>query len=444
MSLKVGMISLGCPKNQVDAEIMLNTLVSDGYKLCADENECDVIIVNTCGFIGDAKQEAINTIIELGELKQTGKLKRMVVTGCLAQRYSEQILLELPEVDAVVGLGENANISKVIECVAKDTAPFCLKGEKENLSLDGDRVLTTPNYTAYLRIADGCDNFCTYCAIPYIRGKNRSRRLENIIAEARSLAEGGAKEIILVAQDTTRYGDDLYGKYMLPELLDELQKIEGIEWIRMLYTYPDKITDELIDAIKRNDKVLHYLDIPMQHRSTSVLKAMNRHYSGEELDKLLDKLRSAIPDITIRTTFIVGFPGETDEDFTELCEFVQRAKFNRMGAFCYSAEEDTPAAEFDGQIDEDVKQRRHEVLMAEQSVVNDTQAENQIGKVHTCLVEGYDRMNKCYFGRTKMDAPDIDGKIFFMSEDKYNPGDMVELKVYDRIDYDLLGQVDNP
>lgn len=441
MSLKVGMISLGCPKNQVDAEIMLNTLVSDGYKLCADENECDVIIVNTCGFIGDAKQEAINTIIELGELKQTGKLKKIVVTGCLAQRYSEQILLELPEVDAVVGLGENANISKVIECVAKDTAPFCLKGEKENLSLDGDRVLTTPNYTAYLRIADGCDNFCTYCAIPYIRGKNRSRRLENIIAEARSLAEGGAKEIILVAQDTTRYGDDLYGKYMLPELLDELQKIEGIEWIRMLYTYPDKITDELIDAMKRNDKVLHYLDIPMQHRSTSVLKAMNRHYSGEELDKLLDKLRSAIPDITIRTTFIVGFPGETDEDFAELCEFVQKAKFNRMGAFCYSAEEDTPAAEFDGQIDEDVKQRRHEVLMAEQSVVNDKQAENQIGKVHTCLVEGYDRMNKCYFGRTKMDAPDIDGKIFFMSEDKYNPGDMVELKVYDRIDYDLLGEI---
>lgn len=441
MSLKVGMISLGCPKNQVDAEIMLNTLVADGYTLCADENECDVIIVNTCGFIGDAKQEAINTIIELGELKQTGKLKKIVVTGCLAQRYSEQILSELPEVDAVVGLGENVNIAKVVECVAKDTAPFCLRGEKENLSLDGDRVLTTPNYTAYLRIADGCDNFCTYCAIPYIRGKNRSRKLENIIAEARSLAEGGAKEIILVAQDTTRYGDDLYGKYMLPTLLDELQKIDGIEWIRMLYTYPDKITDELIDAMKRNDKVLHYLDIPMQHRSTTVLKAMNRHYAGEELDRLIEKLRSSMPDITIRTTFIVGFPGETDEDFTELCEFVQRAKFNRMGAFCYSAEEDTPAAEFDGQIEESVKQRRHEVIMAEQSVVNDKQAENQIGKVHTCLVEGYDRMNKCYFGRTKMDAPDIDGKIFFMSEDKHNAGDMVELKVYDRIDYDLLGEI---
>ena len=441
MSLKVGMISLGCPKNQVDAEIMLNTLVADGYTLCADENECDVIIVNTCGFIGDAKQEAINTIIELGELKQTGKLKKIVVTGCLAQRYSEQILSELPEVDAVVGLGENVNIAKVVECVAKDTAPFCLRGEKENLSLDGDRVLTTPNYTAYLRIADGCDNFCTYCAIPYIRGKNRSRKLENIIAEARSLAEGGAKEIILVAQDTTRYGDDLYGKYMLPTLLDELQKIEGIEWIRMLYTYPDKITDELIDAMKRNDKVLHYLDIPMQHRSTTVLKAMNRHYAGEELDTLIEKLRSSMPDITIRTTFIVGFPGESEQDFTELCEFVQRAKFNRMGAFCYSAEEDTPAAEFDGQIEESVKQRRHEVIMAEQSVVNDKQAENQIGKVHTCLVEGYDRMNKCYFGRTKMDAPDIDGKIFFMSENKHNAGDMVELKVYDRIDYDLLGEI---
>ena len=439
MAIKIGMVSLGCPKNQVDAEIMLSFLAKGGFEICADENECEVIIVNTCGFIGDAKQEAIDNIIELGEGKSKGKLKKIIVTGCLAERYKEEILNEMPEVDAVVGIGENKNICEIIKKVLADKS-FGQFSDKNNLLMDADRLLTSPDYTAYLRIADGCDNCCTYCAIPMIRGGFRSRKIENVLEEARSLAENGAKEIILIAQDTTRYGEDVYGEYKLPLLLDELQKIDGIEWIRILYAYPDKITDELIDAMKRNSKVLHYIDIPMQHASDKILKSMNRKGDSALLKSVVEKLRKAMPDITIRTTFIVGFPGETDEDFTTLAEFVQDMKFNRMGAFKYSPEEDTPAASFENQVDEDVKERRLEVIMAEQSVVNDEIAESQIGKTHTVLVEGYDRMNKCYFGRSKMDAPDIDGKVFFMSEKAHKEGDFVTLNIYDRIDYDLLGE----
>lgn len=439
MAVKVGMVSLGCPKNQVDAEIMLSFLQEGGYEITADENQAQAIIVNTCGFIADAKQEAIDNIIELGELKKKGTLKAIIVTGCLAERYRDEILSEMPEVDAVVGIGENKNICEIVS-KALGGCPYSPFSEKENLLMNGDRMLTSPSYTAYLRIADGCDNRCTYCAIPMIRGKFRSREMENVIAEAENLAKGGAKEIILIAQDTTRYGEDLYGKYKLPELLDELQKIDGIEWIRILYTYPDKITDELISSIKRNDKVLHYLDIPMQHASDKILKRMNRSGDSKMLRDLMKKLREEIPDITIRTTFIVGFPGESDEDFETLAEFVQQSKFSRMGAFTYSAEEGTPAAEFPDQIDEEVKSRRLEVLMAEQSVVNDELAEAQIGKTLDVLVEGYDRMNKCYYGRSKMDAPDIDGKVFFMTEKEHKAGEILPLKIYDRIDYDLLGE----
>ena len=439
MAVKVGMVSLGCPKNQVDAEIMLSFLQEGGYEITADENQAQAIIVNTCGFIADAKQEAIDNIIELGELKKKGTLKAIIVTGCLAERYRDEILSEMPEVDAVVGIGENKNICEIVS-KALGGCPYSPFSEKENLLMNGDRMLTSPSYTAYLRIADGCDNRCTYCAIPMIRGKFRSREMENVIAEAENLAKGGAKEIILIAQDTTRYGEDLYGEYKLPELLDELQKIDGIEWIRILYTYPDKITDELISSIKRNDKVLHYLDIPMQHASDKILKRMNRSGDSKMLRDLMKKLREEIPDITIRTTFIVGFPGESDEDFETLAEFVQQSKFSRMGAFTYSAEEGTPAAEFPDQIDEEVKSRRLEVLMAEQSVVNDELAETQIGKTLDVLVEGYDRMNKCYYGRSKMDAPDIDGKVFFMTEKEHKAGEILPLKIYDRIDYDLLGE----
>lgn len=439
MSVKVGMVSLGCPKNQVDAEIMLSILQKNGYEITADETQADAIIVNTCGFIADAKQEAIDNIIELGELKKQNKLKAIIVTGCLAERYRDEILKELPEVDAVVGIGENKNICAIVNKVLINDNFSCYS-DKNNLLMNSDRLLTTPPYTAYLRIADGCDNKCTYCAIPMIRGGFRSREMENVILEAKSLAENGAKEIILIAQDTTRYGKDLYGEYKLPDLLDNLQKIDGIEWIRILYTYPDKITDELISAIKRNSKVLHYLDIPMQHASDKILKRMNRSGNGKDLKDLIIKLRKEIPDITIRTTFIVGFPGEDEKDFEALAEFVKEAKFNRMGAFAYSAEEGTPAAEFPDQIDEDIKERRLEVLMAEQSVVNDELSEAQIGNDLDVLVEGYDRMNKCYYGRSKMDAPDIDGKVFFMSQKKHKEGEILKLHIYDRIDYDLLGE----
>ena len=439
MAVKVGMVSLGCPKNQVDAEIMLSILQKNGYEITADETQADAIIVNTCGFIADAKQEAIDNIIELGELKKQNKLKAIIVTGCLAERYRDEISKEMPEVDAVVGIGENKNICTIVDKVLINDSFSCYS-DKNNLLMNSDRLLTTPPYTAYLRIADGCDNKCTYCAIPMIRGSFRSREMENVILEAKSLAENGAKEIVLIAQDTTRYGEDLYGEYKLPELLDELQKIDGIEWIRILYTYPDKITDELISAIKRNSKVLHYLDIPMQHASDKVLKRMNRSGNGEDLRNLINRLRKEIPDITIRTTFIVGFPGEGEKDFETLAEFVKEAKFNRMGAFAYSAEEGTPAAEFPDQIDEDIKERRLEVLMAEQSVVNDELSESQIGKDLDVLVEGYDRMNKCYYGRSKMDAPDIDGKVFFMSKNKHKEGEILKLHIYDRIDYDLLGE----
>lgn len=439
MAIKVGMVSLGCPKNQVDAEIMLSILQNGGYEITADENQAEVIIVNTCGFIGDAKQESIDNIIELGELKNKGTLKAIIVTGCMAERYRDEILKEMPEVDAVVGIGENKNICEIVSKVLKNDSFGCYS-DKNNLLMNADRMLTTPSYTAYLRIADGCDNKCTYCAIPMIRGAFRSREMENVIAEAQSLAQNGAKEIILIAQDTTRYGEDLYGEYKLPQLLDELQKIDGIEWIRMLYAYPDKITDELIASMKRNSKVLHYLDIPMQHASSKVLKRMNRKGDGEFLKSLVGKLRAEIPDITIRTTFIVGFPGEDEKDFEVLAEFVQNAKFNRMGAFAYSPEEGTPAADYDDQIDEDVKQRRLEVLMTEQSVVNDELAEGFIGKELDVLVEGYDRMNKCYYGRSKMDAPDIDGKVFFMSQSEHKAGEILKLSIYDRIDYDLLGE----
>lgn len=437
--VKVGMVSLGCPKNQVDAEIMLSILQENGFEITADENEADVVIVNTCGFIADAKQEAIDNIIELGEIKKSGKLKAIIVTGCLAERYRDEILGELPEVDAVIGIGENRTICTVIEKVLSG-CPYSAYSDKENLLMDGDRILTSPSYTAYLRIADGCDNKCTYCAIPMIRGAFRSRKAENILAEAENLAKSGVKEINLIAQDTTRYGEDIYGEYKLPYLLDELQKIDGIEWIRILYTYPDKITDELISAIKRNGKVVHYLDIPMQHASDKILKRMNRKGDSEMLKALMEKLRLEIPDITLRTTFIVGFPDESEEDFEKLAEFVKETKFNRMGAFAYSAEENTPAAEFENQVDDDVKQRRLEVLMAEQSLVNDDLAKSFIGKTFDCLVEGYDRMNKCYYGRTKMDAPDIDGKVFFMSKEEHLPGEILPLKIYDRIDYDLLGE----
>ena len=440
MSYKVGMVSLGCPKNQVDAEIMLSLLSEGGYELTADEKQADAIIVNTCGFIGDAKKEAIENILELAQLKQTDNLKALIVTGCLAERYRDEILSEMPEVDAVVGIGSNKNICSVVKA-AVEGCPYSEFGEKTALLMDHDRILTTPPYSAYLRVADGCDNCCTYCAIPMIRGGYRSRKMEDILAEANTLAQNGAKEIILIAQDTTRYGEDIYNKLMLPQLLDKLCEIDGIKWIRILYTYPDKITDELLHTIKNQPKVLNYLDIPLQHASGDVLSRMNRTGDFDSLTKLIAHIREIIPGITIRTTFIVGFPGETEEDFEQLATFVKNTGFNRMGCFTYSPEEGTVAADMEDQVDEDVKQRRQEILMTEQSVVNEEISADMIGKNVTVLIEGYDSLNKCYYGRSEADAPDIDGKVFIASTKPLSVGDMVEVCVFDVIDYDLLGDL---
>ena len=439
MPCKVGMISLGCPKNQVDAELMLSRLHDAGYTITNEESSADVVIINTCGFIDDAKKEAIENILEMAALKKEGTIKGIVVTGCLAERFREDIRKELPEVDAVLGIGCNGDIVAAVEqaFAGRDFEKF---GDKYDLALEGERVLTTPKYTAYVRTSDGCDNCCTYCTIPKIRGRFRSRKTEDIVAETRSLAARGVKEIVLIAQDTTMYGRDLYGEPKLAELLDELCKIDGIEWIRMLYTYPDLITDELLDTMARQEKVLNYLDIPLQHCDGDILKRMNRKGDRRSLTALMAHIREKLPDVTLRTTFITGFPGETEEQFTELCEFVHDVRFDRLGCFAYSAEDGTLAAAMPDQIDEQVKIRRSEVIMDAQLRITEEKNQEKMGQVLDVLVEGYDDYIKCLYGRTKADAPEIDAKIFFTpAEKRAKPGDIVRVEVTDTIEYDLLG-----
>lgn len=442
MAYKIGMVSLGCPKNQVDAEMMLANLIADGFELTNDETQADAIIVNTCGFIEDAKREAIDNILEVAQLKKSGKLKALIVTGCLAQRYKKEMQADLPEIDAIVTLGQNENIARIVRDAINSKEQLLFSSSVSDMALSGDRILTTPQYMAYLKIAEGCDNCCTYCAIPKIRGRYRSRQLDDIIAEAENLANSGVREITVVAQDTTRYGEDLYGKSMLPELLKRLNEIDKLKWIRVLYTYPERISDELLDTVANCDKVLKYFDIPIQHASDDILKRMNRKSDNKGLYGLIDKIRTKIPDVTLRTTMIVGFPGETDEDFTTLAQFVKSAKFDRLGCFMYSQEEGTLAAEMDDQIEPDIKERRYEVIMTEQSVISETLAQSKIGETFEVLVEGYDRLNKCYYGRTKADAPDIDGKTFFTSEKKLNDGEFVNVKITDTIEYDLVGELE--
>ena len=442
MAYKIGMVSLGCPKNQVDAEMMLASLIADGFELTNDETQADAIIVNTCGFIEDAKREAIDNILEVAELKKTGKLKALVVTGCLAQRYKKEMQADLPEIDAIVTLGQNENIARIVRDAINSKEQLLFSSDVSDMALSGDRILTTPQYMAYLKIAEGCDNCCTYCAIPKIRGRYRSRKLEDVVAEAENLANSGVRELTVVAQDTTRYGEDLYGKSMLPELLQKLNEIEKLKWIRVLYTYPERISDELLDTVANCEKVLKYFDIPIQHASDDVLKRMNRKSDNKGLYELIEKIRKKIPDVTLRTTMIVGFPGETDQDFTTLAEFVKSAKFDRLGCFMYSQEEGTIAAEMEDQIEPDIKERRYEVIMTEQSVISETLAQSKIGATFEVLVEGYDRLNKCYYGRTKSDAPDIDGKVFFTSEKKIEDGEFVNVKIFDTIEYDLVGELE--
>ena len=437
MAIKVGMVSLGCAKNQVDGEMLMASLKNAGFELSDDAALADVAIVNTCGFIESAKQESIDEILELATLKKEGRIKKLVVTGCLAERYREEIHKELPEVDGVFGIGANGDIAACIERVMEDFTE-CFP-EKEKMPLCGDRELSTPSYFAYLKIAEGCDNRCTYCAIPMIRGGYRSRTMESIEEEARALVENGAKELILIAQDTTRYGIDLYGAYSLAKLLKRLCKIEKLHWLRVLYCYPDAITDELLDTIAEEEKIVKYIDLPLQHASGKILKAMNRRGDRESLTALMKKIREKIPNVTLRTTLITGFPGETEEDFTELAEFVKDVQFERLGCFAYSQEENTPAAELPDQIDEDVKNHRAELIMDAQMNIMDRLGEKQVGRDIEVLTEGFDRYAECWFGRSAMDAPDIDGKVFFSAEKKPYLGQLVTVHVDEAIDCDLFG-----
>ncbi len=439
MSKKVAMVSLGCPKNQVDAEQMLYTLKEAGYELVSAEAEADVIIINTCGFIEDAKEEAIENILEASRYKSEGNLKLLVVTGCLAERYRDDITEEIPEVDMVVGIGSNKDIAKLITA-ALEGAPKNSYGEKFSLDLDGKRILGGAPYTAYVKIADGCDNCCTYCAIPMIRGRFRSRKIESIVEEVRELAAGGVTEIVVTAQDTTAYGIDIYGEYALPRLLSELCKIEGIHWIRTLYTYPDKITDELLSVLKTEEKLCKYLDIPIQHCNNRILKKMNRKGTKEQLEETLAKIREQIPDITLRTTLITGFPGETEEEFCELCEFIKKWRFDRLGCFPYSAEEDTPAAEFADQVDPQKRLDRSENIMNEQMTIAAEKNAEKIGITTEVLIEGYDNYIRCYYGRSPADAPEIDGKVFFIANSPKVIGDYARVLINDSIEYDLLGE----
>ena len=439
---KIGMISLGCPKNQVDAEMMLSSLCDDGFEIVGEVEGADIVIINTCGFIGDAKKEAIDTILEVCQLKEEGSVGAVVVTGCLAQRYKEEIMNEIPEVDAVVGIGANGDIAKVCREVLKNKKVNVFP-PKLSLPLEGGRVLTTPSHYAYLKIAEGCSNCCTYCAIPKIRGKFRSREMENIIAEAKSLAENGVKELIVVAQDTTKYGIDLYGELKLSELLRELCKIDGIEWIRTLYCYPESITDELIETMASEKKICKYIDIPLQHCDGNVLKRMNRRGDRESLTALINKLRDKMPKLVIRTTFIVGFPGETEENFESLCEFADEMKFDRYGCFAYSAEEDTPAAAMENQIDEEIKAERASVMNSQQQRIFEDKLEALTGKEMTVIVDGFDENEMLYFGRSYMDAPEIDTVVIISCEEELLPGQFVTGIVKGSLDGELIVEVAN-
>ncbi len=437
--MKIGFVSLGCPKNQLDTEVMLHEVATAGYDITPDETEADIVIINTCGFIESAKREAIDNILDIAWLKKHRSLKAIIVTGCLAERYREEIFEQFSEVDALLGVGSIHNIVQAIESVAK-RKKYSSFEDKNGVRLGGERILTTPEYAAYIKIAEGCDNKCAYCAIPSIRGSFRSRTIENIVEEAKELDSLGVKELTVVAQDITRYGQDIYGKYRLAELLRAIPDATDIPWIRLLYCYPDKITDELIAEIRDNPRILKYIDMPIQHISDKILKAMNRHGDSKLIKNVISKLRKQIPDIVIRTTFIVGFPGESEEDFTELCEFVKEAKFDRAGAFPYSREEDTPAYDMPDQIDEQVKLDRADILMREQMLISDARNQSMIGKTITVLCEDYDAVSEAYFGRSTADAPEIDGKVYFRSDEKISSGEFVEVKVRSVLDYDLVGR----
>ncbi len=432
------MASLGCSKNLIDSEQMLGLLEQSGYEIVENEEDADILIVNTCTFIESAKVESIECILELAQYKKTGHCKYLIVTGCLAQRYKEQILSELPEVDAVIGTNEYDKIADVIRSLDEEQEKrlFCAETP---LLCETSRLRSTPGYTAYLKIAEGCDNHCTYCVIPSIRGRYRSRRMEDIISEAKELAADGVKELVVIAQDTTRYGKDLYGEYRLAELLRELCHIDNIEWVRVHYCYPEIVTDKLIDVFAEESKLCNYFDIPIQHCSDGILKRMGRRTNKKQITELIAQIRHRLPDAVIRTSLIVGFPGETEEEFEELRQFVEETKFDRLGVFAYSREEDTPAYDMDNQIDEEEKERRRELLMMVQSEISQQLNEDKIGKIVRVLVEDKDEIIKSYYGRTYADSIEIDGKVFFKSDKPLKEGDFASVKIEQVLEYDLFG-----
>ena len=436
---KVAFISLGCSKNLVDTEVMLSNLSDAGFEVTLEPSEAEIVIINTCGFIESAKQESIDNILDAAELKRWGKCRHIIATGCLVERYRESVMEELPELDAIVGVGSLCDIAEACQAVMRGEKYSSLK-DKEKSELGGSRILTTLPHTAYLKIAEGCDNRCTYCAIPLIRGKMRSRTIEDVVAEAKALESDGVKELNLIAQDTSRYGLDLYGEYSLARLVREICKNTNIPWIRLLYCYPDKITDELIDELRDNPRLVKYMDIPIQHISDTVLQRMNRHGGKALIEEVTRKLREQVPGITLRTTAMVGFPGESEEEFCELCEFVKEAKFERFGAFTFSPEEDTEAYNMPDQLDEQLKQDRYDILMQTQLTNVEEINERKIGKTITVLCDGYDTVAEIYHGRSEADAPDVDGRIYFNApKGSVNAGDFVTVKITEAIDYDLIG-----
>jgi ribosomal protein S12 methylthiotransferase len=440
MPIKIGMVSLGCSKNLVDSERMLHKIKKRNYILTTDSGMADIVVVNTCGFIQSAKEEAIDTILELCTLKAEGQIKKIIITGCLTERYKEEAAELFPEVDAVIGIGSNEDIVDIIDRVLSNERVVEFK-EKSRLALTGERIISTLPFFAYLKIAEGCSNCCTYCAIPSIRGPFRSVSMEEVLKEATWLSENGVTELIVIAQDSTKYGFDIFGESKLPELLNKLCEIDSLKWIRVLYCYPERITDELIDVISKQEKIVKYMDIPIQHSDENILKSMNRRGSALELKNLINKIRLKIPDVTIRTTVITGFPGETEEQFNSMAEFIKEMQFDRLGAFAYSEEEGTKAATFENQIDEEIRAHRADIIMQQQQLISENKNQKKIGETLESVVEGFDKWGECYFGRTQSDAPDIDGKIFFTSDRKLEIGQYVKVKITDSLDYDLIGEV---
>ena len=440
--LKIALESLGCSKNLMDAEIMTGILKEKGYEFVEEFAEADIIIVNTCGFIRDAKQESIDTIVELSQLKEFGKLEYLIVTGCLAQRYADELLEEIPEIDAIVGTGNFMNISEIIDRLESEKNVTEIGNIEFAFDETLPRYVSTPEHMAYLKIGEGCSNHCTYCIIPKLRGKYRSRKIEDIVEEAKTLAAEGVKELVVIAQDTTRYGEDLYGEAKLAELLEELAGIEGIKWIRIMYSYPESITEKLIDVIAAHDNICSYFDMPIQHASNRVLKRMNRRTSKEDIRNKVEMIRSKIPDAVIRTTVIVGFPGETEEDLEELIEFMKEIKFDRLGAFAYSREEDTPADRMDGHMDEEIKEERRDRVMMVQQAISEEINQKREEKVFEVLIEE-EAEEGVYVGRTQGDAEEIDSVVYVNSDEELEIGSFVNVYITEAMEYDLIGDVVN-